>query len=120
MPLGVKGAMKNAEMEHGGMAEEDANKWIARLEWEGRLVEEVLELGSPTYLTEKWMRWLVRGRTTITSLILQLPLYVYLIFSSAYPRLRTSSCELFKDSVLCSGRVHSNSGHNFNNCALCG
>ena len=40
MPLGVKGAIKNAAMKEGGMAEEDANKWIAKLEWEGRLVEE--------------------------------------------------------------------------------
>ena len=40
MPLGVRGAIKNAAMKHGGMAEEDANKWIAKLEWEGRLVEE--------------------------------------------------------------------------------
>ena len=45
------------------------------------------------------------GRTTTTSLIPQLPLYIYSIFSSAYPRLRTSSCELFEDGVLCSGKV---------------
>ena len=40
MPLGVKGAIKNAAIKEGGMTEEDANKWIAKLEWEGRLVEE--------------------------------------------------------------------------------
>ena len=40
MPLGVKGAIKNAAMKHGGMGEEDANKWIGKLELEGRLVEE--------------------------------------------------------------------------------
>ena len=40
MPLGVKSAIKNAAMKEGGMTEEDANKWIAKLEWEGRLVEE--------------------------------------------------------------------------------
>ncbi len=40
MPLGVKGAIKNAAIKEGGMAEEDANKWIVKLELEGRLVEE--------------------------------------------------------------------------------
>lgn len=40
MPLGVKGAIKNAAIKEGGMTEEDANKWIAKLELEGRLVEE--------------------------------------------------------------------------------
>ena len=40
MPLSVKGAIKNAAIKHGDMGEEDANKWIAKLEWEGRLVEE--------------------------------------------------------------------------------
>jgi sulfite reductase alpha subunit-like flavoprotein len=40
MPLGVKGAIKNAAIREGGMTEEDADKWIAELEREGRLVEE--------------------------------------------------------------------------------
>jgi sulfite reductase alpha subunit-like flavoprotein len=40
MPLGVKSAIKNAAMKEGDMTEEDASKWIAKLEWEGRLVEE--------------------------------------------------------------------------------
>ena len=40
MPLGVKGAIKSAAIKEGGMAEDDASKWIAKLEWEGRLVEE--------------------------------------------------------------------------------
>jgi len=40
MPLGVKGAIKNAAIKEGGMTEEDADKWIAKLEREGRLVEE--------------------------------------------------------------------------------
>jgi len=40
MPLGVKDAIKNAAIKEGGMSDEDASKWIAKLEWEGRLVEE--------------------------------------------------------------------------------
>jgi hypothetical protein len=40
MPLSVKGAIKNAAIKEGDMTEEEANKWIAKLEWEGRLVEE--------------------------------------------------------------------------------
>ena len=40
MPLGVKGAIRNAAIKEGGMTEEDADKWIGKLEWEGRLVEE--------------------------------------------------------------------------------
>ena len=39
-PFGVKGAIKNAAIKEGGMTEEDADKWIGKLEWEGRLVEE--------------------------------------------------------------------------------
>jgi hypothetical protein len=38
--LAVKTAIKNAAIKEGGMTEEDASKWIAKLEWEGRLVEE--------------------------------------------------------------------------------
>ena len=38
MPLGVKDAIKDAAMKHGGMGEKDADKWMAKLEWGGRLV----------------------------------------------------------------------------------
>jgi sulfite reductase alpha subunit-like flavoprotein len=40
MPLGVRSVIRNAAMKEGNMTEEDASKWIAKLEWEGRLIGE--------------------------------------------------------------------------------
>lgn len=40
MPVAVKLAIKTAAMVEGGMSEEQAAKYLAIMEWEGRLFEE--------------------------------------------------------------------------------
>jgi len=40
MPAAVKLAIKTAAMVEGGMTEEQAAKYLATMEWEGRLFEE--------------------------------------------------------------------------------
>lgn len=40
MPAAVKAAIQKAAQTEGGMTEEEATKYLATMEWEGRLFEE--------------------------------------------------------------------------------